>query len=48
VKKSAGIVILEGLDEMVSDCQDGDPFFVRVVKNCTFLEEAADYIMTIC
>ncbi|XP_065901558.1 NACHT, LRR and PYD domains-containing protein 3-like isoform X1 [Dysidea avara] len=44
VKKSAGsrcLVILEGLDEMVAERRESDPFLVRVVKKpCALLEEA--------
>ena len=43
VKKSAGsrcLVILEGLDEMAPKRRTSDPFLVRVVKECTLLEEA--------
>ena len=43
VKKSAGsrcLVILEGLDEMAAERRKNDPFLVRVVKECTLLEEA--------
>ena len=42
-KKSAGsrcLVILEGLDEMAGERRESDPFLVRVVKECTLLEEA--------
>ena len=43
VKKSAGsrcLVILEGLDEMAAEHRNTDLFLVRVVKECTLLEEA--------
>ncbi|XP_065901940.1 NACHT, LRR and PYD domains-containing protein 3-like isoform X3 [Dysidea avara] len=43
VKKSAGskcLVILEGLDEMAAERRESDPFLVRVLKECTLLEEA--------
>jgi len=43
VKESAGskcLVILEGLDEMAAKHRESDPFLVRVVKECTLLEEA--------
>ena len=43
VKKSAGsrcLVILEGLDEMAAEHRESDPFFVRLVKECTLLEKA--------
>jgi len=43
VKKSAGsrcLVILEGLDELAAERRESDPFLVRVVKECTLLEEA--------
>jgi len=43
VKKSAGsrcLVILEGWDEMATECREKDPFLVHVVKDCTMLEEA--------
>ena len=43
MKKSAGsgcLVILERLDEMAAEHQKCDPFLVRVVKECTLLEEA--------
>ena len=43
VKKSVGsrcLVILEGLDEMVAEHRENDPFLVSVVKECTLLEEA--------
>ena len=43
LKKSAGsrcLIILEGLDEMAADRQKSDRFFVRLIKDCTVLEEA--------
>ena len=43
LKKSAGsrcLIILEGLDEMAADRQKSDQFFVRLIKDCTVLEEA--------
>ncbi|XP_065900737.1 NACHT, LRR and PYD domains-containing protein 3-like isoform X3 [Dysidea avara] len=43
VRKSAGsrcLVILEGLDEMAAERRESDPFLVRVVNECTLLEEA--------
>jgi len=43
VKKSAGsrcLVILEGWDEMAAERRESDPFLVRVVRECTLLEEA--------
>ena len=43
LKKSAGsrcLIILEGLDEMAADRQKNDRFFVRLIKDCTVLEEA--------
>ena len=43
LKKSAGsrcLIILEGLDEMAADHQKSDRFFVRLIKDCTVLEEA--------
>ena len=43
LKKSAGsrcLIILEGLDEMAADRQKSDRFFVRLIKDCTILEEA--------
>jgi len=42
VKKSAGsrsLLILEGLDEMVAERRESDPFLVQMIK-CTLLEEA--------
>ena len=41
--KSAGsrcLIILEGLDEMAADRQRSDRFFIRLIKDCTILEEA--------
>ena len=43
LKKSAGsrcLIILEGLDEMAADHQKSDQFFIRLIKDCTVLEEA--------
>ena len=43
LKKSAGsrcLIILEGLDEMAIDCRQGDPFLLRLIKECTIFEEA--------
>ena len=43
LKKSAGsrcLIILEGLDEMAADHQKNDRFFIRLIKDCTVLEEA--------
>ena len=43
MKKSAGskcLIILEGLDEMTLDRRQNDLFLVRVIKECTLLEEA--------
>ena len=43
VKKSSGsrcLLVLEGLDEMAAEHRETDPFFLRVVKECTLLEEA--------
>ena len=43
LKQSAGsrcLIILEGLDEMAADRQKSDQFFVRLIKDCTVLEEA--------
>jgi len=43
LKKSAGsrcLIILEGLDEMAIDRQQNDPFLIRLIKECTILEEA--------
>ena len=34
------LIILEGLDEMAADHQKNDPFFFRLIKDCTTLEEA--------
>ena len=42
LKESAGarcLIILEGLDEMALDRQQNDPFFVRLVKECTIFEK---------
>ena len=43
LKKLVGsrcLIILEGLDEMAADHQKSDPFFIRLIKDCTVLEEA--------
>ena len=43
LRKSTGsrcLIILEGLDEMAVDRQQNDEFFVRLVKEHTFLEDA--------
>ena len=43
LKKSTGsrcLIILEGLDEMAADHQKNDRFFIRLIKECTVLEEA--------
>ena len=43
LKKLVGsrcLIILEGLDEMAADRQKSDPFFIRLIKHCTILEEA--------
>ena len=43
VKMSAGnkcLIILEGLDEMAIDRRRNDPFLLRLIKECTVLEEA--------
>ena len=34
------LIILEGLDEMAADHQKRDPFFIRLIKEYTVLEEA--------
>ena len=34
------LIILEGLDEMAADRQKSDPFFIRLIKDCTVLEDA--------
>ena len=34
------LIILEGLDEMAADRQKSDRFFIRLVQDCTLLEEA--------
>ena len=34
------LIILKGLDEMAADRQKNDPFFFRLVEDCTILEEA--------
>ena len=43
LKRSAGrkcLIILEGLDEIASDCQKSDRFFIRLIRDCTILEES--------
>ena len=43
LKKSAGnrcLIILEGLDEMSINCRQSDSFLLRLIKECTVLEEA--------
>ena len=43
LKRSAGrkcLIILEGLDEIASDCQKSDRFFIRLIQDCTILEES--------
>ena len=43
VKKSAGsrcLIILEGFDELAINCRQSDPFLLRLIKECTVLEEA--------
>ena len=43
LKKSAGarcLIILEGLDEMAVDRRNSDRFFIRLIKECTILEES--------
>ena len=43
LKKSAGnrcLIILEGLDEMAINRRQSDSFFLRLIKECTVLEEA--------
>ena len=34
------LIILEGLDEMAADRQKNDPFFFRLIEDCTILEKA--------
>ena len=34
------LMILEGLDEMAPDRRNNDPFFIRLIKDCTVLEKA--------
>ena len=34
------LIILEGLDEMATDHHKNDQFFIRLIKECTVLEEA--------
>ena len=43
MKKSAGsrcLIILEGFDELAIDRRQSDPFLLRLIKECTFFEEA--------
>ena len=43
VQKLAGsrcLIILEGFDELVINCQQSDLFLLRLIKECTVLEEA--------
>ena len=43
LKRSAGsrcLIILEGLDEIAADCQESDRFFIRLIRDCTVLEES--------
>ena len=43
MKKSAGsrcLIILEGFDELTIDCRQSDLFLLRLIKECTVLEEA--------
>ena len=43
LKRSAGrkcLIILEGLDEIAADCQESDRFFIRLIRDCTILEES--------
>ena len=43
MKKSAGskcLIILEGLDEILVDRRQSDPFLLDLIKECTVLEEA--------
>ena len=43
LKRSAGrkcLIILEGLDEIAADCQENDRFFIRLIRDCTILEES--------
>ena len=43
LKKSAGsrcLIILEGFDELAIDRRQSDPFLLRLIKECTVLEEA--------
>ena len=43
LKKSAGsrcLIILDGLDEMATDHQTNDRFFIRLIKDCAVLEES--------
>ena len=43
LKKLAGsrcLIILEGFDELAINCRQSDPFLLRLIKECTILEEA--------
>ena len=43
LKKSAGnrcLIILEGLDEMATDRQNSDYFFISLIRDCTVLEKS--------
>ena len=43
MKKSAGsrcLIILEGFDELAINCRQSDLFLLRLIKECTVLEEA--------
>ena len=43
LKRSAGrrcLIILEGLDEITINCRQDDSFLLRLIKDCTLLEEA--------
>ena len=43
LKRSAGrrcLIILEGLDEITINCRQDDSFLLRLIKECTLLEEA--------
>ena len=31
---------MEGLDEIAADCQENDRFFIRLIRDCTILEES--------
>ena len=34
------LIILEGLDELSFDCQQNDPFFIQLIKECVVFKEA--------